>query len=77
MQEAFLVQMDYFDRFLEAELRQMLDLVVARRPPARSRHAEPTERLYPAGQMAAATEPMPAVEPLVVVTLPVASVPSA
>lgn len=37
MREAFLVQMNDFDRFLEFELRQMLDPVVASRAPRRVR----------------------------------------
>ena len=35
MWEAFLLQMNDFDRFLELQLRQMLDPVVASQPPAR------------------------------------------
>lgn len=35
MQETFLLQMNDFERRLESELRQMLDPVVATRPPAR------------------------------------------
>jgi hypothetical protein len=39
--EAFLIQMNDFDRFLEFELRQMLDPVVASgRPPRRRRKAD-------------------------------------
>lgn len=37
MWEAFLIQMNDFDRFLEIELRQMLDTVVASGPPRRRR----------------------------------------
>jgi hypothetical protein len=33
--EAFLLQMNEFDRFLEVELRLMLDPVVVARPPTR------------------------------------------
>jgi hypothetical protein len=33
--EAFLLQMNDFDRFLEIELREMLDPVVATQPPRR------------------------------------------
>lgn len=33
MEEAFLLQMNDFDRLLEVRLRQMLDPVVATRPP--------------------------------------------
>ena len=35
MEEAFLLQMNDFDRQLENDLRQMLDRVVASRPPTR------------------------------------------
>ena len=35
MWEAFLLQMNEFDRFLEIELQHMLDPVVAVQPPAR------------------------------------------
>ena len=37
MWEAFLLQMNEFDRFLEQQLRHLLDPVVAVRPPARRR----------------------------------------
>lgn len=37
MWEAFLIHMNDFDRFLESELRQMLDQVVATRAPRRGR----------------------------------------
>jgi len=59
--EAFLLQMNDFDRFLEMRLREMLDPVVARRPPMRR------------GQLGGAVEParvelfteaIPAVEPV-------------
>ncbi len=35
MWEAFLLQMNDFDLFLEQELREMLDPIVAHRPPRR------------------------------------------
>jgi hypothetical protein len=35
MWEAFLLQMDEFDRLLEFKLRRMLDAVVAKPPPVR------------------------------------------
>jgi hypothetical protein len=38
--EAFLIQMNEFDRFLEFELRQMLDPVVTTRAPRRPRRAK-------------------------------------
>ena len=37
MWEAFLLQMNDFDRLLEFKLRQLLDPVVSERPPARPR----------------------------------------
>jgi hypothetical protein len=39
--EAFLLQMNEFDRFLEVELRLMLDPVVVVQPPARRGLREP------------------------------------
>jgi hypothetical protein len=35
LKEAFLIQMNDFDRLLDSKLRQMLDPVVANRPPIR------------------------------------------
>ena len=61
MQEAFLLQMNDFDRFLETQLRRMLDPVVATLPPTRGRRQE-------------APEPILAVEPPELV-LPVEAVP--
>jgi hypothetical protein len=63
--EAFLLQMNDFDRFLERGLRNMLDPVVAVQPPPRKRRAErqPVLAIVP-----------PAAEPPVepaVVTVPV------
>lgn len=43
MQEAFLLQMNDFDRFLETQLRQMLDPVVATQPPGRARRRKAGE----------------------------------
>lgn len=40
MREAFLLQMNDFDRYLEYKLRHMLDPVVAVQPPPRRRRAE-------------------------------------
>jgi hypothetical protein len=37
LREAFLIQMNDFDRYLEFELRQLLDPVVARKAPRRGR----------------------------------------
>ena len=43
MQEAFLLQMNDFDRFLETQLKGMLDPVVATRPPVRAERTAATE----------------------------------
>ena len=43
MWEAFLLQMNDFDRLLEYKLRQMLDSVVTQQPPARRRTKRPAE----------------------------------
>lgn len=75
MWEAFLVQMNDFDRYLEIELAQLLDPVVARRPPTRRGRPRPSREpvLLPlvVGEGLAA-EAIPVSDP-VVVTLPVAS----
>jgi hypothetical protein len=63
--EAFLLQMNEFDRYLEFKLRDMLDPVVETKPPAR--HVEGGRK--PAIELAGDTAP--AVEPLAV-PLPVA-----
>ena len=66
MREAFLLQMNYFDRFLEASLTDMLDPVTAVRPPARrgrKGRRQAVVELLPAPET-------PAVEP-VAVTIPV------
>ena len=72
MWEAFLLQMNDFDRFLELELKAMLDSVVASRPPAR-RGRKQTARLVllPFAADALVAEAIPVVEPAVV-NLPVA-----
>ena len=53
MREAFLLQMNDFDLILELNLRQMLDPVVARKPPVRggrlARPQAPILALEPAG----------------------------
>jgi len=43
LEEAFLLQMNEFDRFLETQLRRMLDPVVATRPPPRGRRQKAPE----------------------------------
>ena len=71
MWEAFLLQMNDFDRFLETELKLMLDPVVARRPPTRSGRPKSAGRRAPAPTVVElAAEAIPIVEP--VVTVPVA-----
>jgi hypothetical protein len=60
--------MNDFDRFLEQELRQMLDSVVAAKPPIRGkrlrRSPEPTLALEPMVEPAPATVPVAAVPQL-------------
>jgi len=71
--EAFLLQMNYFDRFLELKLRQMLDPVVVGRPPSRrGRLSRPQKPILAVIELSA--EVIPAVEPAVV-TVPVAAAP--
>ena len=73
MWEAFLLQMNEFDQFLELKLRQMLDPVVATRPPPRrgllNRSQKPILAVLPA-TIELAAEAIPGVEP-VVVTIPI------
>ena len=70
MQEAFLLQMNDFDRFLETSLQRMLDPVVATRPPARGRRRpapEPVLVVVPTELVPATAEAVPmavAVAPL-------------
>lgn len=81
MWEAFLLQMNDFDRLLEAKLRQMLDPVVLSQPPARGRLERPPMPPFLAivpmvgpAPLEPAPEAMPMVEPMVV-SFPVASAP--
>jgi hypothetical protein len=57
--------MNDFDRFLEAELKRYLDPVAARRPPARKRRPDRSDRpvtlTLPAEQPAAEALPVPLV----------------
>ena len=73
MREAFLLQMNDFDLILELNLRQMLDPVVARKPPVRggrlARAQAPILALEPAG-LELAPQPI-AVLDSVAVTIPV------
>ena len=64
--EAFLLQMNDFDKFLDLQLRHMLAPVVA--TPAPPRRSRPLK----ARQPILAVEAMPAVEP-VAVTVPISS----
>ena len=70
MWEAFLLQMNDFDRYLEIELRLMLDPVVVRRPPTRRGRRQAFAPVLPVAEVLA-LEPIPVVESAVVVTLPV------
>jgi len=73
--EAFLIQMNDFDQILELKLRDLLDPVVAGRPPARrARQAKPHQPILTVERVGIglAAEPIPVVEE-VVVTLPVAA----
>ena len=72
MREAFLLQMNEFDRFLEIELQHMLDPVVAVQPPARGgrKRARKLFLAIVAPAIDLAVEAIPVVEP-VVVTVPV------
>jgi hypothetical protein len=68
LREAFLLQMNDFDRFLESSLRDMLDPLVAVQPPprrGRKGSRQPVVELAPAPET-------PEVEP-VAVTIPVTS----
>jgi hypothetical protein len=70
--EAFLLQMNDFDGFLELELKAMLDSVVASRPPVRRgrrKAAKPVILPFAADLLVA--EAIPVIEPAVVI-LPVA-----
>jgi len=70
--EAFLLQMNDFDRYLETELRVMLNPVVARRPPTRR------GRLKEAEQPAAPARPVDTlVAEAIPVVVPVVTVPVA
>lgn len=66
MRETFLVQMKDFDRLLELRLRQMLDPVVAQKPPARRRTKKPAETVVaiPAPSAELAPEAIPVIASL-------------
>ena len=74
--EAFLLQMNDFDKFLELKLRQMLDPLVGSPPPARRGRLRRPQRPILATETATIelpAESIPAVEPIAV-TVPVAAV---
>jgi len=56
--EAFLVQMNDFERYLESGLRQMLDRVVASRPPRRRRRTGPGLPLPAVEQVGVPVQPI-------------------
>jgi hypothetical protein len=68
LQEAFLLQMNDFDRFLETQLRRMLDPVVATQPPARGRRQKAPEPIL-------AVEPPEQVPPVEAVPVTIAVTP--
>jgi hypothetical protein len=72
--EAFLLQMNDFDRYLEHELKHLLDPVVTRRPPVRRGLLDRVDRPAPPPLVVEglAAEAIPVVE--TAVTFPVASV---
>jgi hypothetical protein len=69
--EAFLIQMDDFDRFIEFELRQLLDPVVISGAPRRRRRAKssPLLTIVPP-HVEAIVEAEPAVVPVPALFLP-------
>ena len=73
MREAFLLQMHDFDKFLELELRRMLDRVVGTRAPARGKDRQRARRPIltvevPVVEFAEVIPVEPAVVPFTVVT---------
>ena len=61
MREAFLIQMNEFDRFLEFELRQMLDPVVSSGAPRRGKRRKDSPTLVivsPPKELAVETIPV-------------------
>ena len=62
MEEAFLVQMNDFDGFLETQLRRMLDPVIDSRPPVRGRRQKarkPFLAVVPPELVTVRIEPVP------------------
>lgn len=77
MTEAFLIHMNDFDRYLEFELRQMLDLVVNTKAPRRGRRAKAGSPFLAvvAASIDVVVDAMPAVEPVIVPVQPYRVVP--
>ena len=76
--EAFLLQMNDFDRYLELELRSMLDPVVATPPPSRKGRLSRPQKPILTIVTAAVEHPadgIPVIEPAVV-TIPVPAAPT-
>lgn len=73
MREAFLIQMNDFDRFIEFELRQMLEPVVASGAPRRRRRNSSGSPLLAVvkAPIELVAEVLPAVEPVPVPVQPV------
>jgi hypothetical protein len=70
--EAFLLQMNDFDKLLEVQLRRMLDPVVATPAPPRRSRPRKTRQPILAIEASIELETMPVVEPLAV-PIPVAA----
>lgn len=73
MWEAFLIQMDEFDRYLESGLRQMLDPVVASGAPRRRRRTGSGWPLLAVvkAPIELVAEALPVVEPVTVSVQPI------
>ena len=69
MWEAFLLQMNDFDRYLEFQLRRMLDPVVVTRPPRRKGLKESPQLVLAVdlARVELVAEAVPVVEPVVAV----------
>jgi hypothetical protein len=71
LREPFLIQMNDFDRFIEFELRQMLDPVVISATPRRRRTRKGSPLLAViSAPLEMATEVLPVVEPVAVPAQP-------
>jgi hypothetical protein len=69
--EAFLLQMNDFDRYLEFQLRRMLDPVVAVRPPRRKGLKESPKPVLAVdvARVELVAEAVPVVEPMVAIAV--------